>query len=190
MRFETNALVIFMMLAGGCDQTRTLPPTKNIQIDKRLIALHPENAESWVNRMRRSSWFTEFADPEFSIANNADVESIDEKIEGFLVATAQDDEERGDHYNTGLINISRRLDEYFGQFFMVEIDERQIMVCAYSHAEWSGVVSDEIVHYNFVPWVADGNGANFIVYYDMATNEFERLHVNGSQAGPFGDYPN
>ena len=190
MRLITPALIALSLFAAGCDQNRTLPPTKNVQVSDRLIALHPDNAEPWVNDMRRSRWFTELVDPQFSIAKNADVESIDKKIAGFLVATAQNDEERGDHYKNGLVNISRRLDEYFGQFFMVKLDERQLMVCAYSHIESCGARSEQIAHYNFVPWVADGNGANFLVYFDMATNEFERFHINGSQAGPFGEYPN
>ena len=190
MRFKTLSLIAVVFLAIGCRENRTLPPTNNIKVSDRLVVLHPENAELWVNGMRRSRWFTELVNPQFSIAKNSDVKSTDEKIPPFLIATANQNEDRGDHYKSGLENISRRMDEYFGQFFIVNTKERQFMVCVYSHVESSGVRSDQIEHYNFVPWVADGNGANFLVYLDMATNDFEHFHINGSQAGPFGDYPN
>ena len=190
MRMGTLIVAGFTILIVGCGQNRTLPPTKNILVNQRLVILDPENAEPWVNDMRRSRWFGELVDTEFFLASKSDVESIDQRIAEFLLATAKQDENRGEHYESGLENISRGLSQYFGQFFLVETGERQLMVCIYSHVEACGVHPEQIAHYNFAPWVADGNGANFLVYFDMTTYEFDDFHINGSQAGPFGDYPN
>ena len=191
MRRVCAVIVIGLsVLMISCEQSRTLPPTKNILVNHRLVLLDPENAEFWVNDMHKSSWFSELVDPKFVVASKLDVESIDQGVSEYLLATAMQGEDRGKHFKAGLENVSRRLKQYFGQFFLVETGERQLMVCVYSHVEACGVRREQLAQYNYAPMVADGNGANFVVYFDMRTNEFDGFHITGSQAGPFGLYPN
>jgi hypothetical protein len=113
------------------------------------------------------------------------VRDIDLALGKYLekVAVRDSDAEKLKFFTEGIRRIRKIRHLYGGQFLGASRSgEQKLIICCYSVVE----DIDEFQGLSGVPYISDGDGANFFFLYNPDSKEFSQFHISGGYGGPFG----